>query len=340
MKLMFLSTLERRREDYPTESAQVSIVEHQGAWRVLWSREEPDGRTEQECWYEGINWKEMLEAFRNGLRMKRAEDYVPLIEEGKRAVPGSGRQRQVLILQYYGQKHCNEALFEELRKWRRAKASNENKSAFFVATNRMLQMVSTYVPQTKDELQAIPGFGPRKTEQYAQDVLAVTGRYARGTSFPLDWVEEEVSEPELEAWLIEEQRSKEELEEKQEQQRRQALETISGGCSLEELENNMGLKRIELVRLVEELDRLGYDMEPLLAVELAGLSAEEAAAVEGLFAKLGTRMLKPVLMALYSEEERKEKELGRLYELLRLQRIRFLRHQDRPTAEEGEMAAG
>ncbi|MDF2924274.1 MAG: hypothetical protein K0R57_3188 [Paenibacillaceae bacterium] len=342
MQLIFLSTLERRQDEH-TATAQVSITEQQGSWRVLWNESGIDGRSQQDCWYEGINWREMLQAYRQGLQVKRIEGYFPLVDTNLQFSFDLGKQRNALMLQYYAEEHHSEELFEELRKWRRQQASKEGKSAFFIATNRMLHMVSTYLPRTVDELQAIPGFGQRKTEAYGKELLEIAGKLERVTSFPLDWVIAQIQEPAFEAWLLLQQRSREQQDQQKEFQRRKVLECIAAGFSLSELENEVGLKRLELVRLVEELERDGYDTEPLLASELAGLSAEELAAVNSLFMKHGSRLLKPVLTDLYSEDELKGKDLTSLYEKLRLQRIRFRR--ETPAASlsggaDGEQAAG
>jgi hypothetical protein len=323
MQLIFLSTMEQKVEESRTRTAQVSITEHQGAWRVMWSNEGEDGKPVQDCWFEGGGWKEMLHSFREGLKVKRAEGYFPLIDS---ALPGgmeSGKTRDVLMLQYYGELNHSEEAFQELRVWRRQTAAKEGKSAFFVATNRMLFMLSAYLPHTVEELRSIPGFGQRKAEAYGEGILAITNKFERHTSFPLDWVQDAVAEPEYEAWLLEQRRSREQQEQQKLLQRKQMLEGAAAGSTLEELEGITGMKRQDLVRLAEELDRNGYDMEPLVNVELSGVEPPVAARVQELFGKLGVRFLKPVLRELYTEEELKGMDMNDLYEKLRFQRIRF-----------------
>lgn len=323
MQLIFLSTMERKTEESRTSTAQVSITEHQGAWRVLWSEPGEDGKPSQHCWYEGGAWKDMLHAFREGLKEKRSVGYFPLVDS---SLPGgleAGKSRDVLMLQYYGELNHSEEVFQELRGWRRQTAVKEGKSAFFVATNRMLFMLSAFLPQTVEELRAIPGFGQRKAETYGEGVLAVTRKYERHTSFPLDWVQGEVGEPEFEAWLLEQRRSREQQEQQKAQLRKQVLDGVAAGSTLADLESATGLKRQDLVRMTEELDRGGYDMEPLVEAELAADEPEDASRIRELFAKLGTRFLKPVLQALHTEEELKGMDVNGLYEKLRLHRIRF-----------------
>lgn len=324
MQLIFLSTMERNVAEGRAETAQVSITEHQGAWRVLWNGAGPDGRPEQSTWYEGIVWKDMLQAYREGLRVKRSEGFFPLVDAPASSTE-AGKGRDLLMLQYYGEKHHSEELFEELRKWRRQTASKEGKSAYYVATNRMLYMVAAFLPRTEEELKLIPGFGERKAVSYGKDLLEITGKEQRCAGFPLDWVYAEVDEADFGSWVQEQQRTREQLEQQRDFQRRKVLEGAAAGLSLAELEIAAGIRRRELVRLIEELDRGGYDMEPVLNVELAELGDSRLEASMELFAKHGTRFLKPVLLSLYTEEELKERDLNAIYEKLKLQRIRYNR---------------
>lgn len=337
MQLIFLSTMEQKVEEDRTRTAQVSITEHQGAWRVLWSEAGEDGKPLQDCWYEGNGWKEMLHCFREGLKVKRADGYFPLVDSALPAAMETGKNRDVLMLQYYGERNHSAEVFQELRGWRRQTAAQEGKSAFFVATNRMLFMLSAYLPRTAEELRSIPGFGQRKAEAYGEGILAITGKYERHTMFPLDWVQGEVGESEFEAWLLEQRRSREQQEQQKQQQRKRMLEGVASGSTLAEMEGATGLKRQELVRMAEELDRGGYDMEPLVDAELDGVELPDAARVQELFGKLGTRFLKPVLQALYTEEERKGMDVNDLYEKLRLHRIRY-RHEAEASVQPGNAA--
>lgn len=335
MQLIFLSTMECKTEENRARTAQVSITEHQGAWRVLWSEEDTDGKPVQDCWYEGDGWKDLLHFFREGLKAKRGDGYFPLIDTSLPGGPEAVKNRDVLMLQYYGEMHYSDAVFQELRSWRRKTANKEGKSAFFVATNRMLFMLAAYLPRTVEELKMIPGFGQRKAELYGADILAVTAPAEREKGFPLDWVQAEVDEADFDSWLTEQQRSREQQEQAKLQRRKQVLEGAACGATLTELESATGLKRQELVRLVEELDRSGYDMEPLVEAELQQDDAAEAGKIRELFGKLGTRFLKPVLQALYSEEEMKGIDVNDRYEKLRLYRIRFKKQ-----AEAGHVPAG
>lgn len=323
MQLIFLSTMESKTEENRVKTAQVSITEHQGSWRVLWTDEGPDGKPVQDCWYEGDGWKDLLHSFREGLKTKRGDGYFPLVDTVLPGSAESAKNRDILMLQYYGEMHYSDAVFQELRSWRRKTANKEGKSAFFVATNRMLFMLGAYLPATVEELKQIPGFGQRKAELYGAEILAITSAAERVTGFPLDWVRTEVNEADFDTWMTEQQRNREQQEHQKFQRRKQVLEGAAAGTTLTELEAVTGMKRQEIVRLVEELDRNGYDMEPLIEAELGQEDAAMAERVRELFGKLGVRFLKPVLQALYPEEELKKVDMNDCYEKLRLHRIRF-----------------
>jgi hypothetical protein len=182
---------------------------------------------------------------------------------------------------------------------------------------------------------AIPGFGKRKAEAYGEEIMVITGKFERHTSFPLDWVAAEVAESDFEAWIIEQRRSREQLEQQKIFQRKQVLEGVAAGSSLAELEGSTGMKRQELVRLVEDLDKNGYDMEPLVELELTHVAADLTEKVKELYAALGDRFLKPVMKALYTEEELKDMDANDIYEKLRLHRIRFRHERNNAAEEEG-----
>ncbi|GAA4692732.1 ATP-dependent DNA helicase UvrD2 [Nocardioides conyzicola] len=69
----------------------------------------------------------------------------------------------------------DEALFEQLRTWRKERADEEGKPAFVVFTDATLQLIAEHKPQTPDALLKINGIGRSKVEKYGEDVLALVG---------------------------------------------------------------------------------------------------------------------------------------------------------------------
>ena len=67
----------------------------------------------------------------------------------------------------------DEALFERLREWRLARASEDSVPAFVVFTDATLQLIAEHVPTDEKGLRAISGVGPGKIAKYGDEVLAL-----------------------------------------------------------------------------------------------------------------------------------------------------------------------
>jgi DNA helicase-2/ATP-dependent DNA helicase PcrA len=67
----------------------------------------------------------------------------------------------------------DEALFERLRAWRLARATEDSVPAFVVFTDATLQLIAEHVPSDEKGLRAISGVGPGKIAKYGDEVLAL-----------------------------------------------------------------------------------------------------------------------------------------------------------------------
>ena len=67
----------------------------------------------------------------------------------------------------------DEALFERLREWRLARASDDSVPAFVIFTDATLQLIAEHVPTDEKGLRAISGVGPGKIAKYGDEVLAL-----------------------------------------------------------------------------------------------------------------------------------------------------------------------
>lgn len=67
-------------------------------------------------------------------------------------------------------------LFEKLREWRYKLSQEQKTSPFIIAHNKHLEAVAGLKPTTPAELLNVPGFGPKKVEQYGKDILAIVGK--------------------------------------------------------------------------------------------------------------------------------------------------------------------
>jgi len=228
----------------------------------------------------------------------------------------------VSMLQCYGELHAREELFEALREWRRGKAVAEKKAAYLVSTNRLLWMISAFVPHTEEELKQIPGWGSNKSAAYAAEIIAVTTQFERLTTFPLTWVPEALGTETHMKWLFKQKENKYRAELERYRAKRDILNGVREGRGLDELVSTLGIERRDLIERIELLDQEGYDMTPLLNRELERLPEEERQKIGRALQEVGDRYLKPVLMQVYSESELKGKPLDSFYERLRLMRLR------------------
>ena len=75
----------------------------------------------------------------------------------------------------------DEALFERLREWRLARASDDSVPAFVIFTDATLQLIAEHAPADEKGLRKISGVGPSKIAKYGDEVLAlVAGRRTGG----------------------------------------------------------------------------------------------------------------------------------------------------------------
>ncbi|MCC3377092.1 HRDC domain-containing protein [Cohnella sp. REN36] len=328
MQIVFLNRFEREGDFAGDARGQVFIGEEQGNWSAGWHALPEQSEQPQELWYEGTSWEELLSAFRHGVARRMREGFRPLLDGMLEETPFWERRPQLqALLQCYAEgKEGAEELLVPLRLWRRAKAAEEKRAAYMIATNRELQMLAVYVPQTLAELQQIPGFGKLKTERYGADLVALLADCERGHGYPLDWVAEAVSAEAFADWTF---RQKEERYGKSlalVQDKRKLLAGIRQGRSLAELAEELKLSRRELLERIERLDDDGYDVLPLVELELRDIPEAERDGAILAMSELGDRYLKPLQKRVYGPPaEGSEAEVERQYEKLRLVRIRFRR---------------
>ena len=322
MQVVFLNQFERVT-GHADERAQVFIGELQGIWSVGWRALQAEASEVQDLWYEGMSWEELLAAFRHGVAVKMKEGFRPLLDGMLEEVPfWERRQALPQLLQCYADIREAEETVSPLRAWRRAKAIEEKKSAYLIATNRELQMLAVYLPHTLEELGEIPGFGKVKTERYGKEIVALLHGMERQHTFPLgEWVPGAVTADQLSTWMFRLQEEKYGKRLAVVKEKRSLLEGIRSGKTLEQLERELGCSRRALIERIERLDEEGYDVLPIVERELGELSAEEALQFEAAISELGDHYLKPLLRKIYGESVSAD-EVETKYAKLRMMRIR------------------
>jgi hypothetical protein len=334
MNVVFMNTLEKKLSEQEAWTGRVTIGEREGVWLVLWELQQPERQEESEVWFEGSVWEDMIVAFRMGLQAKKKEGFHSLVEDRSGALAGD-RASKASMLQYYAELNRQEELYQKLRAWRLEQAGKEGKTPFIIATNRTLEMLCAYVPRTSDELKQIPGMSVNRVSTYGEALLGILQNYEQLKPFPLDWVETAISDMDFERWLLVQQEAKTRAAVKKQAGKRQLLEGIARGECLDELQNRLAVVRRDLIAWVEELEAEGYDVEPLIEVELGEVPAEETKLAEQAFLEEGDRYLKPVLNRVYDKERQQNLDMDRTYGWLRLLRLRLRR-----LASEAELNVG
>lgn len=326
MHIVFLNTFEKPVEGGRIESAQLSICEEGGQYSVLWleAGANSDGKQEPERWFEGISWEEMLTSFRYGVARMMGAGYAPIMDgmlESGRATVGSLSS----MLQCYGELNTNEELFQALREWRRKTAAAEKRSAYLVATNRMLWMISAYVPHSLEELKQIPGWGKSKQEAYGEGIIELTAGVERTTAFPLDWVQEKLDAEQYTAWLYKQKENKYKGIMDRQLEKRRILAVLQQSGGLDQLQTELKLPRRELLLRLELLEQEGYDVNGLVQRELNLVPEEEREQILEAMTSIGDQYLKPVLQHVYGEAAAAQtgKQVETLYERLRLIRMHY-----------------
>jgi DNA helicase-2/ATP-dependent DNA helicase PcrA len=70
----------------------------------------------------------------------------------------------------------DDPLVQALREWRLERSRDDGVPAYVVFDNKTLEAIAERRPSDRGELAAVPGVGPKKLEQYADDVLKIVRR--------------------------------------------------------------------------------------------------------------------------------------------------------------------
>jgi len=115
----------------------------------------------------------VLDALRRGAEPADIAEHLPAVRETVRAARGSkagARPKSSLAPD-------DQALFEELRRWRSQQAKAAAVPAFVIFDDKTLTEVASRRPSDRDALLRVPGIGPVKLERYGDDLLAVVASH-------------------------------------------------------------------------------------------------------------------------------------------------------------------
>jgi superfamily II DNA helicase RecQ len=82
-------------------------------------------------------------------------------------------QRSNLSVSSPDKRKDSETLVKELKEFRLATSRTENVKPYFIFDNKQMDDLVARHPQTKEELLAVNGFGPKKLEKYGDAILKI-----------------------------------------------------------------------------------------------------------------------------------------------------------------------
>ena len=114
----------------------------------------------------------VLDALRRGAEPADASQHLPVVREVLRGTrgPKSGRTAPSLAPD-------DQALFDDLRRWRSQQAKAASVPAFVIFDDKTLTEVAARRPADRAALLDVPGIGPVKLERYGADLLAVVAQH-------------------------------------------------------------------------------------------------------------------------------------------------------------------
>lgn len=127
---------------------------------------------------------EILTYYKDAQRLKRCGHCDVCDPDSDRRIPAPPPPAPKVVLRKTKQKKnfeavildpTQEARFQTLRKWRKAKADELDLPAFVVFSDKTLRDIAVKNPQNLDELRGVYGIGDTKLEQFGYDVLAELG---------------------------------------------------------------------------------------------------------------------------------------------------------------------
>ena len=85
-------------------------------------------------------------------------------------------KRQEQIKEIIELSQYQQTTYENLRQWRKDKATREGIKSFMICHNSELMEVVVKCPNSKEELKQIKGFGEVKSDKYGEDIVAILKR--------------------------------------------------------------------------------------------------------------------------------------------------------------------
>jgi DNA helicase-2/ATP-dependent DNA helicase PcrA len=114
-----------------------------------------------------LSWAAARAAAKDGQRSRRGRKVSRFLEPMVPVVPRPKPAKQAMP---------DDPVFEALRDWRLERSREDGVPAYVVFDNKTLAAIAEIRPSDVAELSSVPGVGPKKLEQYADEVLRIVRR--------------------------------------------------------------------------------------------------------------------------------------------------------------------
>jgi DNA helicase-2/ATP-dependent DNA helicase PcrA len=114
-----------------------------------------------------LSWAAARAAAKDGQRSRRGRKVSRFLEPMVPVVPRPKPAKQAM---------ADDPVFEALRDWRLERSREDGVPAYVVFDNKTLAAIAEIRPSDVAELSSVPGVGPKKLEQYADEVLRIVRR--------------------------------------------------------------------------------------------------------------------------------------------------------------------
>ncbi len=177
--------IKKAADYFATQLLELSLQIKDQSPTVSDSRENAEEYNEalQQVYTETVLLQRLMDACRNGFELNhflrtRAKNLISQIT-------GSAYAGAVLA-KANNDSHPHIDLMHKLRRLRDDLCKPDNKPIYLVAGSTTLNDLARYLPQTKEELAKISGFGPTKVRQYGKAFLAVIKEYCEENNLQSD----------------------------------------------------------------------------------------------------------------------------------------------------------
>ena len=203
---------------------------------------------------------------------------------------------------------CDSGLFETLRKKRKELADQVNLPPYAIFHDRTLREMALYYPRTRESLSAIYGIGTRKLEKYAGAFLEIIRSHCLEHQIPERQkplpVEEPVPTPQDSSgkhrYLV-------------------IGERFNQGRTIEQLAGDFNIQRATVLNHLYQCVRKNQPLRQNNLLINSSLTEDQQRSVLSSFARLGTKLLRPVYEDLNGTIPYEELKLLRLHHLSRNQ---------------------